>query len=143
MSDILFFFIHFFYFFLIKTKIRIKKERKMIVKGAVLIPNIPDKVGDVLDEETIRKVSLIFNRQVNLIDVQHSLQTIGSILESYICDEETTFLGQTYPKGTWFVSVDVTDQEIQQAIRDGEYTGFSILAAPYKSVEEMRREEVN
>ena len=115
----------------------------MIVKGAVLIPNIPDKVGDVLDEETIRKVSLIFNRQVNLIDVQHSLQTIGFILESHICDEETTFLGQTYPKGTWFVSVDVIDQEIQQAIRDGEYTGFSILAAPYKSVEEMRREEVN
>lgn len=38
----------------------------MIVKGAVLIPNIPDKVWDVLDEETIRKVSLIFNRQVNL-----------------------------------------------------------------------------
>ncbi len=36
----------------------------MIVKGAVLIPNIPDSVGDVLDEETIRKVSLIFNRQV-------------------------------------------------------------------------------
>lgn len=33
----------------------------MIVKGAVLIPNIPDSVGDVLDEETIRKVSLIFN----------------------------------------------------------------------------------
>lgn len=115
----------------------------MIVKGAVLIPNIPDSVGDVLDEETIRKVSLIFNRQVNLIDVQHSLQTVGSILESYICDEETTFQGNIYPKGTWFVSVDVTDQEIQDAIRNGEYTGFSILAAPYKSVEDMRRKGVN
>ena len=115
----------------------------MIVKGAVLIPNIPDSVGDVLDEETIRKVSLIFNRQVNLIDVQHSLQTVGSILESYICDEETTFQDNVYPKGTWFVSVDVTDQEIQDAIRNGEYTGFSILAAPYKSVEDMRRKGVN
>ena len=27
----------------------------------------------LMDEETIRKVSLIFNRQVNLIDVQHSV----------------------------------------------------------------------
>ena len=115
----------------------------MIVKGAVLIPNIPDSVGDVLDEETIRKVSLIFNRQVNLIDVQHTLQTVGSILESYICDEETTFMGNVYPKGTWFVSVDVTEPEIQDAIRNGEYTGFSILAAPYKSVEDMRRKGVN
>lgn len=30
----------------------------MILKGAVLIPNIPDTGGDVLDEETIRKVSM-------------------------------------------------------------------------------------
>lgn len=114
----------------------------MIVKGAVLIPHVPDSVGDVLDEETIRKVALIFNRQVNLIDVQHTLQTCGSLLESYIVDDETNFKGQVYPKGTWFVSVDVTDPEIQDAIRNGEYTGFSILAAPYKSVEEMRRKGV-
>lgn len=114
----------------------------MILKGAVLIPNIPDSGGDVLDEETIRKVSLIFNRQVNLIDVQHTLQSVGSLLESYITDDEIHFLGNTYPKGTWFVSVDVTDPEIQDAIRNGEYTGFSILAAPYRSVEEMKREGV-
>lgn len=114
----------------------------MILKGAVLIPDIPDSGGDVLDEETIRKVSLIFNRQVNLIDVQHTLQSVGSILESYITDDEIHFLGNTYPKGTWFVSVDVTDPEIQDAIRGGEYTGFSILAAPYRSVEEMKRKGV-
>ena len=34
------------------------------------------------------------------------------------------------------------ESEIQEAIRNGEYTGFSILAAPYRSVEEMRREGV-
>lgn len=115
----------------------------MIVKGAVCIPNIPDYAGDVLDEETIRKASLIFNRQVNLVDVQHSLQSVGKILESYILEAETTFMGNTYPKGSWFVSVDVTDTEIQEAIQNGEYTGFSILAAPYRSVEDMKREGVD
>ena len=48
-------------------------------------------------------------------------------------------MGNIYPKGSWFISVDVTDEEIQQAIRDGEYNGFSILAAPYKSVAQMSR----
>lgn len=111
----------------------------MIVKGAVCIPGIPDAAGDVLDEETIRKASLIFNRYGLGIDVQHSLQPVGKILESYIIEEETTFMGNVYPKGTWFISVDVIDTEIQEAIRNKEYTGFSILAAPYKSVKEMER----
>ena len=49
-------------------------------------------------------------------------------------------MGNTYPKGSWFISVDVTDTEIQEAIRSGEYTGFSILAMPVRSVESMKRQ---
>ena len=37
------------------------------------------------------------------------------------------------------ISVDVIDPEIQQAISDGKYTGFSISAAPTRSVDEMDR----
>ena len=111
----------------------------MILKGAILIPNIPDSAGDVLDEEAVRKASLIANRLQILIDVQHSLQPVGKLLESYITDNEVTFLGNTYPKGTWFKSVDVTDPEVEQAVKDGKYKGFSMLAAPYKSTDEMDR----
>lgn len=111
----------------------------MIVKGAVCIPGIPDATGDILDEETIRQASLIYNRLGLGVDVQHTLQPVGRILESYILESPTPFGGNTYPKGSWFISVDVTDEEIQQAIRDGEYNGFSILAAPYKSVAQMSR----
>lgn len=114
----------------------------MIVKGAVCIPNIPDTTGDILDEETIRQAALTFNRLNGLVDVQHTLQPIGRVLESYIIDEETTFKDNLYPKGSWFISIDVTDPEIQEAIRNGEYTGFSILAAPYRSVEDMKRKEL-
>lgn len=114
----------------------------MIVKGAVCIPQIPDKTGDILDEETIREASLTFNRLNGLVDVQHTLQPIGRVLESYIIDSETTFKGNLYPKGSWFISIDIVDLEIQEAIRNGEYTGFSILAAPYRSVEDMKREGV-
>ena len=111
----------------------------MIVKGPVLIPGIPDRAGDVLDEETIRKALLIIARQSVLMDVQHTLMNVGNLLELYVTDSPTEWMGSTLPKGTMFASVDVLKEDIQQAIRDGKYTGFSILGAPIKTVEEMDR----
>lgn len=111
----------------------------MIVKGPVLVPDIPDKAGDVLDEETIRKALLIIARNGVLMDVQHSLMNVGKLLELYITDSPTEWMGNTVPKGTLFASVDVLKEDIQQAIRDGKYTGFSILSAPIKTVQQMDR----
>ncbi|MBQ9025337.1 MAG: hypothetical protein IJ104_03010 [Methanobrevibacter sp.] len=111
----------------------------MIVKGPVLIPDIPDRSGDVLDEETIRKALLIIARQHVLMDVQHSLMNVGNLLELYVTDAPMKWNGANLPKGTMFASVEVMKEDIQQAIRDGKYTGFSILAAPVKSVEDMDR----
>ena len=111
----------------------------MIVKGPVLIPDIPDRAGDVLDEETIRKALLIIARQHVLMDVQHTLMNVGNLLELYVTDSPIEWNGAKLPKGTMFASVDVLKEDIQQAIREGKYTGFSILAAPVKTVEEMDR----
>lgn len=111
----------------------------MIVKGPILIPDIPDTSGDVLDEETIRKAFLIISRNGVLVDVQHSLMNIGKPLELYVTDSPMEWQGATLPKGTLFGSIDVLNEEIQEAIREGKYTGFSILGAPTKTVEEMDR----
>lgn len=111
----------------------------MIVKGPILIPDIPDSQGDVLDEETIRKAFLIISRNGVLIDVQHSLMNIGKLLELYVTDSPMEWKGNTLPKGTLFGSIDVLNNEIQEAIRNEKYTGFSILGAPVKTVAEMDR----
>lgn len=111
----------------------------MIVKGPILIPEIPDSSGDVLDEETIRKAVLIILRNNVLIDVQHSLMNVGKLLELYVTDSPMEWQGATLPKGTAMCSIDVLNDEVQQAIRQGKYTGLSILAAPIKSVAEMDR----
>ena len=111
----------------------------MIVKGPILVPDIPDRAGDVLDEETIRKASLIISRNSILIDVQHSLMNIGALLGLYVTDSPMEWDGAILPKGTLFGTVEVLNEEIQQAIRDGKYTGFSILGAPVKTVDEMER----
>ena len=111
----------------------------MIVKGPILVPDIPDSAGDVLDEETIRKAFFIISRNGVLIDVQHSLMNVGRLLELYVTDAPMEWQGSILPKGTLFGSVDILNEEIKQAINDGKYTGFSILGAPMKSVEEMDR----
>ena len=58
----------------------------MIIKGPILIPNVPDMSGDILDEETIRKAALIIARNGVLTDVQHTLRNVGKILELYVLD---------------------------------------------------------
>jgi hypothetical protein len=111
----------------------------MIVKGPILIPDIPDTSGDVLDEETIRKAFLIISRNGVLIDVQHSLMNVGKLLELYVTDSPIEWMGAVLPKGTMFCSIDVNNTEVEQAIRNGKYTGLSILGAPVKTTEEMDR----
>jgi len=111
----------------------------MIVKGPILIPDIPDNAGDVLDEETIRKAVLIISRNNVLIDVQHSLMNVGKLLEIYVTDSPVEWQGNILPKGTAFCSIDVHNEEVAEAINNGKYTGLSILAAPVKSVQEMDR----
>ena len=111
----------------------------MIVKGPIMIPDIPDSSGDVLDEETIRKAFLIISRNGILIDVQHSLMNVGKLLELYVTDSAMEWQGAILPKGTLFGSIDVLNEEIAQAIRDEKYTGFSILGAPIKTVGDMDR----
>ena len=111
----------------------------MIIKGPILIPQIPDMTGDILDEETIRKAALIIARNGVLTDVQHTLRNVGKILELYVLDNPMQWRNDMLPKGTVMISIDVVDEDIQQGIREGKLQGFSILAAPTRSMNEMDR----
>ena len=111
----------------------------MIIKGPILIPHIPDMTGDILDEETIRKAALIIARNGVLTDVQHTLRNVGKILELYVLDNPMQWRNDMLPKGTVMISIDVVDEDIQQGIREGKLQGFSILAAPTRSMNEMDR----
>ena len=91
----------------------------MIVKGPILIPEIPDSAGEFLDEETIRKAVLIISRNNVLIDVQHSLMNVGKLLELYVTDSPVEWMNTTLPKGTAFCSIEVLNPEIEEAINNG------------------------
>ncbi|MGV2488500.1 UNVERIFIED_CONTAM: structural protein, partial [Bacillus mycoides] len=61
-----------------------KNEEKRIVFGPVLVPDEPDSDGDVVTAEKIEEVAHKFLEQYGNIDLQHTLNNVGKVVESYI-----------------------------------------------------------
>lgn len=121
-----------------------KQEDKKIVYGPVLIPNEPDHDGDRIQPEKIEQVAHKFNEQYGNIDLQHTLNNVGKMVESYIAPTDLDFGEVTVPKGSWMMGVRVTDESSWEAVKSGKLTGFSIMgirSAVMKS-KEMTTDEI-
>jgi len=130
-----------------KKYIELKLEKladikRHIVSGAALIPNIiiprkddADKEYNItFSEDTIRKISenfLIQNKKDN-VTLQHQISVNDVYLvESWIVDDpkndKSKVLGLDVPKGTWCISMKITNPEIwQEFIESGQLKGFSL-----------------
>lgn len=105
-----------------------KNDEKRIVYGPVLVPDEPDSDGDVVTVEQIEKVAHKFVEDYGNIDLQHSLNNVGKMIESYITPVDLEVEeGITVPKGSWMMGVKVTDDSTWQAVKNKELTGFSIM----------------
>lgn len=115
-----------------------------IITSPVLIPYTPDceyQYGEeVLPPEKIEHLANSFN-EYKIIDLQHEftkrlinkLKPVprGKLLKSYITTEKLHLKGldgfiREYPKGTWIISVEITDPEAIQLYHTGNLTGLSI-----------------
>lgn len=110
-----------------------KNEEEQIVTAPVLIPDREDRHGDVIPKENIEEVAYKFLAEYGNIDIMHTLKNVGVPVESYIAPTDLTFelegREKQVPKGTWMMSVKVTNGEVWQAVKSGEITGFSIYGA--------------
>ncbi|KOR93965.1 XkdF-like putative serine protease domain-containing protein [Geobacillus stearothermophilus] len=120
-----------------------KNEEKRIVFGPVLVPNEPDSDGDVVSAEKIEEVAHKFLEQYGNIDLQHTLNNVGKVVESYILPFDWEIDDElTVPKGSWMMGVRVQDEDVWQAVKEGKLTGFSIMGVPkaaLKSKEALKR----
>lgn len=117
---------------------------KIIITCPVLIPFTPDceySYGEeVLPPEKIEQLANSFN-DYKIIDLQHEftkrlinkLNPIprGKLLKSYIVQDTLHLKGldgliREYPKGTWIISVEITDPEAKQLYKEGVLTGLSV-----------------
>lgn len=120
-------------------------EEKKLVTGVVLEPDEVDAHGDFEKAETIRLAAHKFMATYNeatTLGLQHTVfGDIGvELAESFIAPQDLDFDGQLKDdeiirKGSWVMTVHVTNDEIWKAIKSGAITGFSIggiatVAAP-------------
>jgi len=106
-----------------------KNDEKRIVFGPVLIPDEPDSDGDVVSAEHIEQVAHKFVEEYGNIDLQHSLNNVGKLVESYILPVDIdTGDNNIVPKGSWMMGARVTDDATWKAVKDKKLGGFSIMA---------------
>ena len=115
-------------------------DEKRIVMGAALIPNKPifRKRNDTMfyvyfSEDTVRRSSELFFQNGNQSNatLEHQMKANGlTVVESWIVEGEqdkSRIYGLEVPKGTWMISMKITDDELWAEIKEGKkYKGFSI-----------------
>ena len=115
-------------------------DEKRIVMGAALIPNKPifRKRNDTMfyvyfSEDTVRRSSELFFQNGNQSNatLEHQMKANGlTVVESWIVEGEkdkSRIYGLDVPKGTWMISMKITDDKLWGEIKEGKkYKGFSI-----------------
>ena len=98
------------------------------VTGVVYEPMVEDAHGDFMTAEEIAKAAHWFAKHGNSVDLQHSFQPLdgAAIVESWITKTDSEIGDETIRKGTWMMTVEITDSATWEKIEKGEITGFSM-----------------
>ncbi|KAB0577237.1 putative serine protease XkdF [Fusobacterium naviforme] len=98
------------------------------VTGIVYEPMEEDTHGNFMTEEEITKAAYWFAKNGNKVDLQHSFEPLedAAVVESWIAKADFEIDGETIRKGTWLMTVEVTDEDVWEGIQKGEITGFSM-----------------
>jgi len=95
----------------------------------VMVPDEPDMHGDVTSAEEIQKACHNFNlfcRQPNLFHI--SKTNMFEFAESYIAPVDMQIGEEVIKAGTWLANIQINDDDLWQAVKDGEVSGLSIGA---------------
>ena len=115
-------------------------KEKRILLGALLVPNKPiyrksgeDEYYIYFSQATVRKASELYlkNNNHHKATCEHSDRVSGVLtVESWIIEDpkmdKSTLYGFSLPKGTWMVSMRISNEELWSKIKDGELKGLSI-----------------
>ncbi len=113
-----------------QTKLEFNED-KMIVKGAVMVPEKllyrNDRLGErfvTYDADEIQKAAMLFLKNGMKFNKSHSeIEASLDIYESYIATESNDL---NLPVGSWIISAKVKDNALWQEIKNGTFNGFSL-----------------
>ena len=98
------------------------------VTGIVYEPMTEDSQGDCMTEDEIRKAAHWFAKNGDGIDIQHNFEKFekAEVVENWIAKADFEIGKEKIKKGTWLMTVEITDPEVWSAVEKGELTGFSM-----------------
>lgn len=115
------------------------------VTGIVYEPMAEDSQGNFMTEEEITKAAYYFAKNSNQVDLQHSFEPLegAAVVESWIAKADFEIDGETIQKGTWLMTVEVTDESVWESVEKGDLTGFSMGGLGNYSEEDIELENVS
>lgn len=101
---------------------------KHYVTGIVYEPMVEDTDGNYMTEEEITKAAHWFMKNAGDADIQHCFEKAEGVevVESYVAKCDMEIEGQPIKKGTWLMTMEVSDAEVWDSIEKREITGFSM-----------------
>ncbi len=109
------------------------------VTGIVYEPMVEDSQGNYMTETEITKAAHWFMKNGGDVDLQHCFKKCegAEVVESYIAKSDMEIEGQEVKKGTWVMTMEITDANVWKSIQKGEITGFSMGGAGVYSEEDV------
>ena len=109
------------------------------VTGIVYEPMVEDTQGNYMTEEEITKAAYWFAKNGNQVDLQHCFKKCdgAEVVESYVAKCDMEIEGETIKKGTWLMTMEITDSDVWDSIQKGDITGFSMGGVGVYSEEDV------
>ena len=114
------------------------------VTGVVYEPMVEDTQGNYMTAEEITKAAYGYAKNGMGADLQHNFEPMegATVVESYVAKCDETIDGQEIKKGTWVMTMEITDDAIWEAVQKGEITGFSMGGVGQYSLEDVALDEL-
>ena len=136
------------------TLAKIDEEKRMLVSPALIPYKQIYRYNAEQDKhyyvhftaETVRKAAEAFikHHNTNNATVQHEYKVTGvSVIETWISEDskkdKSNVYGYELPKGTWFVSMRIDNDEVWEQIKEGTLKGLSIEGYFVNAAEKMAK----
>ncbi len=91
------------------------------VTGIVYEPLTEDSHGNYMTEEEITKACYWYSENGDKVDLQHSFEPLDgcSVVENWVAKADFNIDGEEVKKGTWLMTVKVTDGDVWKGIENG------------------------
>ena len=109
------------------------------VTGIVYAPMVEDSQGNYMTEEEIAKAAHWFMKNEGSVDIQHCFKKADGceVVESYVAKSDMEIDGQPIKKGTWLMTMEISNADVWDSISKGDITGYSMGGVGAYSLEDV------